>query len=228
MEDIGNHIAAGNELTPEVYREIQAPGGSLPLHPGTLPNGQVGGAHGDEGINPNVPRTPGGYLPGGVTAHWAPQYGNPPGYGNPPTPSGPYQGPQTPAPTTHRMTPEQLDNFNQVADQEMAQGHGHTTNKPDRFSSLLDGSDRRWVILEGAKFVAANTDTLDDSHELAVRAYDYAALKTSTFTPRRSALVCRAFVAKVIDLGKQAYRPPVVRRTAAAFVDFDDSAMYLC
>jgi hypothetical protein len=41
----------------------------------------------------------------------------------------------------------------------------------------LAGTDRRWVTLESAKFVAANTDTLDDSHELATCAHEYATCK---------------------------------------------------
>jgi hypothetical protein len=41
----------------------------------------------------------------------------------------------------------------------------------------LAGTDRRWVTLEAAKFIAANPDSLDDSHEMAVRAHNYAACK---------------------------------------------------
>ena len=51
-------------------------------------------------------------------------------------------------------------------------------------------------------------------------------MKTSTFTPTRSAAICERFVARVATLGRQAYRPAVVR--TAAYQDFDDQAIYLC
>jgi len=92
--------------------------------------------------------------------------------------------------------------------------------------SRLEGSDRRWVTLEAAKFVAANPDALDDSHEMAVRAANYAAVKTSTFPMQRSAAITEAFVATVGELGRQSYKPPTVR-TAAVDVSFDPQAMYL-
>lgn len=91
----------------------------------------------------------------------------------------------------------------------------------------LNGADRRWVQLESSRFVAANTDVLDDSRELSIRAQHYAELKTSTFTPQRSGAVTRAFVAKVVDLGKQSYRPPPVRIAAVTTLDFDPQAMFL-
>lgn len=89
----------------------------------------------------------------------------------------------------------------------------------------LTGSDQRWVTLEAAKFVAANTDCLDDSHELATRAHHHAQLKTSTFTPTHSAAVSRAFVARVAELGAQSYRPTV--KQAAVYEDFDPQAMFV-
>ena len=91
----------------------------------------------------------------------------------------------------------------------------------------LASADRRWVTLEAAKFVAANADTLDDSHELATRAHHHAAVKTSTFTPQRSAAVCAAFVGEVTELGQRtaAHRP--VRVASAPMADFEDQAMYL-
>ena len=102
-------------------------------------------------------------------------------------------------------------------------------NEEDPFKAIqprLGGLDRRWVDLESARFVAANTDALDDNHELATRAHEYAAAKTSTFTPARSAAICERFVARVATLGRRAYRPAVVR--TAAYQDFDDQAIYLC
>jgi hypothetical protein len=90
----------------------------------------------------------------------------------------------------------------------------------------LAGSDRRWVTLEAAKFVAANTDTLDDSDELATRAAHHAALHTSTFTPARSRAVTAAFVGAVEELGRAQYRP-AVKKAAAVYQDFDPQAMFL-
>ena len=104
---------------------------------------------------------------------------------------------------------------------------GEQRERQQSKSAPLPGTDQRWVALEAAKFLAANPDVLDDSHELATRAHHYAAMKTSTFTPARSAAVAEAFVERVVDLGHRTYRPPVVRRTAA-FEDFDPSALYLC
>lgn len=91
--------------------------------------------------------------------------------------------------------------------------------------SSLNGEDQRWVALEAAKFVAANTDCLDDSQELATRAYHHAQTKTSTFTATHSAEVSREFVARVTRLGEQSYRPPV--RQAAVYQDFDPQAMFV-
>lgn len=93
-------------------------------------------------------------------------------------------------------------------------------------TAKLAGTDQRWVVLEAAKFVAANPDTLDDSHELATRAQHHAAVRTSTFTEARSAAVSRAFVAQVVELGRRQYRPPV-RRQAVADPDFGDSSIFL-
>lgn len=92
----------------------------------------------------------------------------------------------------------------------------------------LAGTDARWVTLEAARFVAANADTLDDSHELATRAHHYAQTKTSTFTPQRSAAICEAFVSEVADLGHKAYRPQQTVRTASYEPDFADQAIFLC
>lgn len=93
--------------------------------------------------------------------------------------------------------------------------------------SRLNGTDRRWVVLESAKFVAANPDALDDATELATRATHHAQVQTSTFTPARSAAVTRAFVASVVDLGRQAYVPTSVRTAATLDVSFAPEAMYL-
>ena len=90
----------------------------------------------------------------------------------------------------------------------------------------LVGPDRRWVELEAAKFLAANTDTLDDSRELSVRAANYAQAKTSTFPRARSAAITEAFVAKVGSLHATAPKPRTAK-TAAVFEDFDPQAMFL-
>lgn len=106
---------------------------------------------------------------------------------------------------------------------EMEPGAGAHWRHP---TAKLAGIDKRWVILEAAKFVAANGDALDDSHELATRAHNHAAVQTSTFTSQRSAAMSRAFVAQVVELGRQTYRAPV-RRTAQADPDFGDSSIFL-
>jgi hypothetical protein len=90
----------------------------------------------------------------------------------------------------------------------------------------LTGADRRWVTLESAKFVAANRDVLDDPSELATRATHHAQVQTSPYTRARSAAVTRAFVATVVDLGRQSYVPAPVR-TAALDVSFDPQLMFL-
>ncbi len=102
----------------------------------------------------------------------------------------------------------------------------YRSNPINSRTSSLDGTDRRWVHLESARFVAANTDALADSHELATRAHNYAAMKTSSFTSTRSAAICEEFVARVTSLGRQTYRPRVAH--AEPFEDFDAQAMYLC
>jgi hypothetical protein len=110
---------------------------------------------------------------------------------------------------------------------------GHRPSRPRHapgadaaVTAKLNGTDRRWVTLESAKFVAAHRDVLDDSSELATRATHHAQVKTSTFTRERSAAVTRAFVATVADLGCQAHVPIMVR-TAAVDVSFDPQALYL-
>ena len=123
-----------------------------------------------------------------------------------------------------RGKPEWADNADEVAEGN-ARRSGHPEPGSEKKSSLA-GEDRRWVELESARFVAANRDTLDDSHELAVRAHNHAAAKTSTFTRQRSAAVCEAFVRKVTQLGEQQYRP-APQRTAAINTNFPGDLMFL-
>lgn len=101
----------------------------------------------------------------------------------------------------------------------------------DRYASspdlqTLSGADKRWVTLESAKFVAANTDAVGIPHELSVRAHNHAALNTSTFSPARSEAVCRAFVAKVGELSRHV--PVRTAARAKPIEDFDAQAMFLC
>lgn len=86
--------------------------------------------------------------------------------------------------------------------------------------------DRRWVKLEAAKFVSANTDALGDTEELSIRAANHAEVQTSTFTPARSKTVTAAFVDEVNSLRNRTYRP-IQKRTAAVYQDFDPQAMFL-
>jgi hypothetical protein len=140
----------------------------------------------------------------------------------------PYRGPAPQRGEHHQLSPEATEQTRTMGEGYHGPPPMHLPGHPPLgLEASLAGTDRRWVTLEAAKFIAANSDTLDDSHELATRAHAHAALKTSTFTPKRSAEICRAFVASVVDLGRQTHRPSVVR-TAAASVDFSDEAIYLC
>lgn len=96
-----------------------------------------------------------------------------------------------------------------------------------RHTAALESPDKRWVTLESAKFIAANSDALDSSVELATRAHNYAATKTSTFTTQRSAAICKAFVGAVTDLGARTYRPRLASAPAPDPV-IDPQAIYLC
>lgn len=92
----------------------------------------------------------------------------------------------------------------------------------------LTGTDRRWVELESARFLAANHEVAADADELSIRAAHHAELKTSTFTPARSQAVTREFVAKVVDLGRQVPVPTTVKTAAVtAPADIDPQAMFL-
>lgn len=92
-------------------------------------------------------------------------------------------------------------------------------------TARLASTDRRWVELESARFVAAHAGV--DAQELATRAQHFAEVKTSTFTPERSDALCRAFVARVIDLGRSTASQPVTVRTAYREPDFDAQLMFL-
>lgn len=94
-------------------------------------------------------------------------------------------------------------------------------------ASRLASADARWVALESAKFASANTDAYDDSHELATRAHNHAAMVTSTYDPRRSFEVSRAFVAAVVDIGRRNHVPEAPTRVASAEPTVPDSAMWL-
>lgn len=92
----------------------------------------------------------------------------------------------------------------------------------------LHPTDKRWVTLEAQKFAAANEDAWSVPKELAIRAHNHATVETSTYDHRRSAAVSRAFVAKVVEVGRASYRPPV--RQFQASVDLQaipPEAMFL-
>lgn len=90
----------------------------------------------------------------------------------------------------------------------------------------INRTDRRWIELESARFVADNANTLHDRAEMAARAREYAAMKTSSFDPRRSTGMVKTFVASVEALRSAWYRPAPVQRTATA-TDFDAQLMFL-
>ena len=73
----------------------------------------------------------------------------------------------------------------------------------------LSPDDRRFVVLESAKFLADNTDT-DDVRELATRAQHFAQRVTSTYSADRSQVVTTAFVRRVASAAAQ--RRDAVRR----------------
>lgn len=73
----------------------------------------------------------------------------------------------------------------------------------------LSPDDRRFVVLESAKFLADNTDT-GDVRELATRAQHFAQQVTSTYSAGRSQAVTTAFVRRVASAAAQ--RRTAVRR----------------
>jgi hypothetical protein len=73
----------------------------------------------------------------------------------------------------------------------------------------LSPDDRRFVVLESARFLADNTDT-DDVRELATRAQHFAQQVTSTYSDDRSQAVTTAFVRRVASAAAQ--RRDAVRR----------------
>lgn len=104
---------------------------------------------------------------------------------------------------------------------------GSDHDEVEHFASLQP-QDKRWVTLEASKFAAANEDAWTTPKELAIRAHNHATVVTSTFDPRRSASVSRAFVANVVEVGRRSYRPPV--RQLRASVDMEaipPEAMFL-
>lgn len=138
-----------------------------------------------------------------------------------------YRGKPNPVPTSPQQPPPNaMPGADQTYQRRKQKRMDADPSWAKAVNANLSGTDQRWVTLEASKFVAANTDCLDDSHELATRAHHYATLKTSTFNQVHSAAVSRAFVATVTDLGAQSYRPPV-RETTAAFEDFEPEAMFL-
>ena len=130
---------------------------------------------------------------------------------NPNEPMGQYE---------KRVAPRYKKRYRDEQINQAAEGDG-----PDDFAKL-SGAERRWVTLESARFIAANANALDDLHELATRAHHHAQVATSTFTPARSAAVCRSFVAATVELGKKNAPKRGVRRQAAS-LDFDPQMLFL-
>lgn len=90
----------------------------------------------------------------------------------------------------------------------------------------LSPQGRRFVELEAAKFVAANTDAGRD--EIKIRARNFALLHASTRPRHEAEAVSRAFTARCLDLVS---RRPAPRVAAVAApqppVDFDSALLYL-
>lgn len=93
-------------------------------------------------------------------------------------------------------------------------------------SEPLSSQERRWVVLESARFHAAQDDALHDVAEMAERARRHAEVVTSGLFPDRSRVVTAAFEQAVAGHARRTPRP----RTAArrpAFTDFPDSQLFL-
>jgi hypothetical protein len=93
-----------------------------------------------------------------------------------------------------------------------------------RQASNLSSDDRRYVELESAKFVRANSDCPAD--ELAIRARHHAEVKTSTFTQQRSRAVTAEFVERVAQLRRATPRPRVAMAPLRS-PDFPPELMFL-
>lgn len=136
-------------------------------------------------------------------------------------------GPEINEGTRVKYPPELEETSSVNPDERMMKREPGAESERGRHRANLSPQDRRFVELESARFVAANRDTWDDSHELAVRAHNHAAAVTSTFTRQRSAAVCEAFVATVTKLGAAQYRPAPRRTASAPNTNFPDSLLYL-
>jgi hypothetical protein len=145
-----------------------------------------------------------------------------------PKPTGKPQfgDPKAPSTMSHGTPPTYKPNVTPMADRAPAQPKSFPNPLTQKYQghppagAVLSSQDKRWVALESSRFVAANTDALDQLKELAIRAHNHASVATSTYSPEHSAQVCRAFVGAVVVAGRSAYRPPVRAKTAA--VNYDD------
>lgn len=89
----------------------------------------------------------------------------------------------------------------------------------------LSAEDRRWVVLEAAKFHAENNNS-SDVEEMAERARRHAERVTSTLGSARSRVLCAAFEHAVAVRARLTPKP----RTAAkrpVFTAFPDSQLFL-
>lgn len=84
----------------------------------------------------------------------------------------------------------------------------------------LSSTERRWVILESAKFHGEQTDARSDIAEMMERARHYAQARTG------SATVIAAFEEAVADHARRTPRPKVAARKQV-FTDFPDSQLFL-
>ena len=84
----------------------------------------------------------------------------------------------------------------------------------------IRGADRRWVILEAARFFADNDDVRHSPPELAERARRHAEAQS------RSRAMTAAFIEAVVDLSNRSPRPKMAA-AASVFTGFDDAQMFL-
>lgn len=89
----------------------------------------------------------------------------------------------------------------------------------------LSPAERRWVVLESAKFYAEQDDARHDVAELGQRARHYAELATSA-SPR-SRQISAAFEREVATIARMTPRPRTASRKRPVFTDFPDSQLFL-
>lgn len=92
-------------------------------------------------------------------------------------------------------------------------------------AAALSAAERRWVTLEGAKFVAEHQDARHDVAEMAERARRHAQVATSTMD--RPRVLTAAFEREVATIVRMTPKPRTASRKRPVFTDFPDSQLFL-